>query len=102
STALAIANHSVREPNPVTHRLIFYGKILAALPRRIHGWLFPIHRIGPDPILNFILPRARFAPVDADRVYVVILAQINNDPLRMQRVVFVRESLRQVGIALPE
>src|SRR5271157_1589206 len=40
-------------------------------------------------------------PCDADRIDVNLAAQVNNDPLRMQRVVFAGESLGQVRIALP-
>jgi len=88
--------------NPVAHSLIVDRKILATLASRVESRLFPVHRIGSDPILHFILAGARFTPVDADRIYVVVFAQVDDDPLRMQRVVFVGERIGQVRIALPE
>jgi len=64
--------------------------------------LFPVHGVGSDPILNFILAGARLAPVDANRVDVEIRAQIKDDPLGMQSVILVRKRLSQIRVALPE
>src|SRR5215472_18979249 len=95
-------NSAVREAMPVAHGLIGYGKVLAALTGRVEGGLFPVHGICADPILHFELAGAGLAPVDADRVHLVVLAQVNDDPLRMQRVFLVGEGFREVRIALPE
>src|SRR5215467_7998052 len=90
------------ERMPVAHSLIRDRKIFAALVRRVERRLLPVHRIGPDPILHFVLAGAWFAPVNADRIHVEVCTEINDDPLWMQRVVFMSELFGQVRIALPE
>src|SRR5215470_12998238 len=90
------------ETKPVAQGLIGDRKVVASLARGVHGRLFPVHGIGSDPILDFVLAGAWFAPVDAYGVHVMVFAQVNDDPLRMQRVVFVSERFGQVRVALPE
>src|SRR5271169_573097 len=54
------------------------------------------------PILNEVVSSVRFAPRDANAVDGLRLRQIEDDPLRMQRIAFGGEVLSEIGIALPE
>jgi hypothetical protein len=62
----------------------------------------PIHGVHTGPILHFIDARARLAPIDTQSIDLVGSEQIQDDPLRMQRVVFAGKCLGEVWIALPK
>src|SRR5438045_5496351 len=66
TSAFATVNSAVGKTNPVTHRLIGYRKVFAALVRRVERRLFPVHGIGSDPILYFVLAGAWLAPVNTN------------------------------------
>src|SRR6516225_3340553 len=57
--------------------------------------------VRAGPILDQITAGVRVCPVDADRVDVLRGSQINDNPLRVQAVVFSRKGLAEVRIAFP-
>src|ERR1700730_8372376 len=59
-------------------------------------------RVLAAPELHQVVTGVRRGPVDAYGVQVLLAGQIENDPLRMRRVVLAGETLREIGIALPE
>src|SRR5215467_9041741 len=85
------------ETKPGAHGLIGDRKVVASLARRVHGRLFPVHGVGSDPILHFVLPGAWFAPVDAYRVHVIVFAQVSDYPWRIRRAGLLSAGAAQVS-----
>ena len=57
--------------------------------------------LAARPELHAVILRVRFGPCDADGVDLMQTTQIDDHPLRMQRIVFAGEAASQIGIALP-
>ncbi len=100
-----------QDSNPL-HRDRLIGELqnrIAALPlaHRPAGECHPhaerrlLDRIIARPILHFIIHRVRLGPRDSNRAHRNRARQIEKHPLRMQRVAFTSERLRQIRIALP-
>ena len=82
-STLRLRDRAVRESFPRALVLIVHGIAVAG------------------PVLHFEILRVRISPLDADCVDVFFLVERDDDPLRVKRVVFSGELLRQIRIALP-
>src|SRR5262249_2077946 len=58
-------------------------------------------RIVTIPILNQIFFRVGLCPVNANGIDLLLVSEVEDDPLRIVGVVFASERLGQIGIALP-
>ena len=61
----------------------------------------PVHGIVPGPVLHHKFGGVGFAPLDLNAVDLLDLREIDNDPLRMQRIAFAGKALRKIWITLP-
>src|SRR5579863_23198 len=66
-----------------------------------YAFRLSLNGIVSRPVLHNITSRIRLRPRDANAVHLLILRQIKNHPLRMQRVTLTSESLSEIWIALP-
>jgi len=69
--------------------------IRKSLPEAESGFL---DGVFAGPILDGKFCGVRLSPGDTDGGDVVIVGEIENDPLRMERIVFVREGFGKIGI----
>ena len=60
-----------------------------------------VHGVFAGPVLNLVDTRIWFGPGNTNRIYVLLLPQIDHHPLRMERIRFASEWLCEIGIALP-
>src|SRR5207245_3570021 len=67
-------------------------------PRPFRGLL---NGIFARPVLHEIMPRKGLSPSDADRIDRMTRCQIDDNPLRILRVIFSGECLTQIRIAFP-
>ncbi len=67
-----------------------------------HVLCLPIHGVNAGPILHLIHPRARLAPIDTQGIQLLRGEQIEDDPLRMQSIIFAGKRLGKVRVALPK
>src|SRR2546428_3091249 len=67
-------------------------------PRPFRGLL---NGIFARPVLHEIMPRKELSPSDADRIDRMTRCQIDDNPLRILRVIFSGECLTQIRIAFP-
>src|ERR1700730_14191502 len=59
-------------------------------------------RVLAAPELHQVVTGVRRGPVDAYGLQILLAGEIEDDPLRMRRVVLAGETLREIGVALPE
>src|SRR5262249_19873575 len=60
-----------------------------------------IHGVFACPVLDRIFFGERFTPRNSNRIYRLLLTQIDDDPLRMQNVIVATELASKVRIAFP-
>src|SRR5579872_3714730 len=75
-----------------------HGTMWKCLP---YAFGLSLDGIISSPVLHLVPSCIRIYPSDANAVDHLILREVKNHPLRMERIAFSSKTLREVGIALP-